>query len=570
MALVDSLLTAIVRADGDALVLHAGERPYVVAPSGQTELASRALTLEAMTGMLGELLPDESQQTLDEVGAVQHHLSSAALSPTERFTVVAARGGEDIWIEIRRHRAPVEAAPPAEVVDIPAVSDASESAAYEPAPAVSKVPDAPDPPDVREIDVEVPREPERIGPRPAEIRAHRSSDDEPEPPMGVVLPLARNPVRGEQTVRFPQSHTAGIDRLLRIAAARGASTLYLTSHARPSIRVDGEISPVEGEPVLSEPDVEGLMLDIIPERNRETLRSQAGTEWICDVPDVGRVRCVTFRDHRGAGGIFRMIPARAISAEQLGLSLEIQGLCAEAEGLVLVTGPRSSGKSTLISAFVDLINRTRSDHVITLENQIKFVHENRGSLVSQREVRGDNGEWIAVARAALRENPDVLVIEDFRSPEIVTLALEAAQSGHLVIGALTAHTAAEAIDRIIDQTPPERRPKIQLGLAEALRGIVAQVLLRKTGGGRVAAREVLLNTSAVANLIAEGKTSQLPMAIDGGRKHGMVPLNDALAAFVESGSVDSREAFRQAADQQGFLGLLKRQGIDTSFVERLA
>ena len=164
----------------------------------------------------------------------------------------------------------------------------------------------------------------------------------------------------------------------------------------------------------------------------------------------------------------------------------------------------------------------------------------------------------------------MLVIEDLRSSEVVTLALDAAQSGHLVIGALTAHTTAEAVDRIIDQTPPDRRTKIQLGLAEALRGVVGQVLLRKSGGGRVAARELLLNTSAVANLIAEGKTSQLPMAIDSGRKHGMVPLNDALASFVQNGIVDSREAYRQASDQQGFLGLLKRQGIDTSFVERLA
>jgi twitching motility protein PilT len=387
----------------------------------------------------------------------------------------------------------------------------------------------------------------------------------------VVLPLARQQVRGDQNPRFaPSLQATGIDRLLRIAAARGASTLYLTSQARPSIRVDGEISPIEGEATLAEGDVESLILDMIPERNREALRSQAGTEWICDVPDVGRIRCVTFRDHRGAGGIFRMIPARAISAEQLGLSREIQGLCAEAEGLVLVTGPRSSGKSTLISAFVDLINRTRSEYVITIENEVKFVHENRGSLVSQREVRGDRNELLAAARAALRENPDVLVIEDFGSPEIITLALEAAQSGHLVMGALTAHTATEAVDRILDQTPPERRQKVQLGLAESLRGIVAQVLLRKTGGGRVAAREVLLNTSAVANVIAEGKTSQLPMAIDSGRKHGMVALNDALVAFVQGGIVDSREAYRQAADRQAFLALLKRQGIDTSFVERLA
>jgi twitching motility protein PilT len=237
---------------------------------------------------------------------------------------------------------------------------------------------------------------------------------------------------------------------------------------------------------------------------------------------------------------------------------------------VLVAGPRSSGKSTLISAFVDLINRTRSEYIITIENQIKFVHENRGSLVSQREVRGDRNELLSVARAALRENPDVLVVEDFGFPEIVALALDAAQSGHLVIGAMTAHTATDAVDRIIDATPPERRGKVQLGLAENLRGIVSQALLRKTGGGRVAAREVLLNTSAVATLIAEGKTSQLRMAIDSGRKHGMVALNDALVAFVQGGIVDSREAYRQAADQQGFLALLTRQGIDTSFVERLA
>ena len=451
MPLVTSLLAAIVRADGDALVLHAGERPYVVAPSGQSEITSRALTLEAMTGMVAELLPPDARQALDDFGAVQHDLPASGIFANEQFTVVAARGGNDIWIEIRRQR------PSHESGTLPRVT--------------------------------------LLRPEP-----------DPEPRPAIVLPLARSQVRGDQTVRMsPSLHTAGIDRLLRIAAARGASTLYLTSQARPSIRVDGEISAMEGEAVLSEPDVEALMLDIIPERNRETLRSEAGTEWICDVPDVGRIRCVTFRDHRGAGGIFRMIPARAISAEQLGLSKEIQGLCAEAEGLVLVTGPRSSGKSTLISAFVDLINRTRSDHVITLENQIKFVHENRGSLVSQREIRGDRNELLSVARATLRENPDVLVIEDFGSPEIVSLALEAAQSGHLVIGALTAHTATDAVDRIIDQTPPERRAKVQSGLAENLRGIVAQVLLRKAGGGRVAAREVLLNTSAVANLIAEEK-----------------------------------------------------------------
>jgi twitching motility protein PilT len=622
--LVNSLLTAIVRANGDALVLHAGERPYVIAPSGQLELASRALTLEAVKGMLNELLPVEARQSLDDIGAIQHELGSPAFAPGETFSVVAARGGEDIWIEIRRHRALAHVDAPVEVMDVvtepvpepvaEAAVEVAQQADPEPEPIaaperVAEPESEPEPKlwnpepvsagplieqieevkqesyeigtaaDVHEISLDASEPPLASQPTSAARPAtpvlvapfEPELESEPEPRPAVVLPLSRQPVRGDQSARLtPSLHATGIDRLLRIAAARGASTLYLTSQARPSIRVDGEIGPIEGESALSEGDVETLILDMIPERNREALRSQAGTEWMCDVPEVGRIRCVTFRDHRGAGGIFRMIPARAISAEQLGLSREIQGLCAEANGLVLVTGQRSSGKSTLISAFVDLINRTRSDHVITIENQIKFVHENRGSLVSQREVRGDRNEMLSVARAALRENPDVLVVEDFGSPEIVTLALEAAQSGHLVIGAVTAHTATGAVDRIIDQTPPERRAKVQLGLAENLRGIVAQVLLRKTGGGRVAAREVLLNTSAVANLIAEGKTSQLPMAIDSGRKHGMVALNDALVAFVQGGIVDSHEAYRQAADQQAFLALLKRQGIDTSFVERLA
>jgi len=697
-----------------------------------------------MTGMLRELLPEDSRRTLDEDGAVQHDLMSPTNVESERFTVVAARGGDDIWIEIRRHRkAPeiepaaepevelaarpqvgVAAEPPVEPViepvSEPVIEPAIEpviepaiepvmAAVREPAPVAEPVtapvlqavetivqpqngsePAVEEEPAVHlgqqherwpttiellenEPDVEIAAEPGDAAqeltlgplfeapaqepgsfeaaasnapfeaatlqaatpqpeavelveseasasaevvespefvepPEPVELPAEpisrslesfepekpvpvsapapsfvlqppleRRAEAQQEPHAAVVVPLARSQMRDhsrdKQTIRFvPPPQSSGIDRLLRLAAARGASTLFLTSQAKPSIRINGEISSMEGEPVLSEPDVEALMLEVVPESHRDALRSDAGAEWTSDVPDVGRIRCVTFRDHRGAGGIFRMITARAISAEQLGLSREIQALCDEPNGLILVAGARSSGKSTLISALVDLINRTRSDHVVTLERQIKFVHENRGSLVSQREVHGDSNDWLSATRAALRENPDVLVVEDLNSPEIVALALDAAQSEHLIIGAVTAHTATEAIDRMIEQTPADRRPVVRHGLSEALRGVVAQVLLRKTGGGRVAAREVLLNTPAVANVIGEGRTSQLPMAmaIDSGRRHGMVAFNDALIAFVQSGMVDSREAYRHAADQQGFLALLRRQGIDTSFVERLA
>ena len=518
MHFVDSLLAAIVREDGESLVLHVGERPVVVAAGGPTEIASGAMTLESMDALLLDLLSPESRQALDEFGAVEAELLDSPLVPDERFTVVAARGGDDIWIEIRRRRA------------------AGGSAPQRPSEA----------------------------PLPAGRDWQTPDSNEP----GVVLPMARNPARAEPATRSNPWRQAGLERLLRLAAARGAEALYLFSQSRPAVRVDGEIGTLEGEPVMAPQDIDALMLDVLPERADTSVA--AGLEWIRDIAEVGRVRCLAFRDHRGPGGIFRMIPARAVSAEQLGLAREIQGLCSEPDGLVLVTGPRASGKSTLLAAFVDLINRTRSEHVITLESRVKVVHESRSGLVSQREVRGGAGELLASLRAALRESPDVLVIEDLRGSEVAAEAIEAAASGYLVICGVAAPSAPEAIERLIDLLPPERRGQLQAMLAETLRGVVGQVLLRKTGGGRVAARELLLGTPGVASLIAEGKLEQLRLALESGRRHGMVPMTDALVAFVQSGAVDVREAWRRAGDRAGLLKQLKREGIDTSFVERLA
>jgi twitching motility protein PilT len=260
-----------------------------------------------------------------------------------------------------------------------------------------------------------------------------------------------------------------------------------------------------------------------------------------------------------------------VSVDQLGLPKIVQGLAMEPEGLVLVAGPRSSGKRTLMAALVDLINRTRRDHVITIEREINIVHERGSSFVSQREVRGDDDELLAAARAALREDPDVLTIEDLRTADLMNVAFEAASSGHLVIGGFAAHSATAAVDRIIDLYAPEHRRHVQLALADSLRGVVVQVLLKKkSNGNRVAAREVLLNTPAVSNVIAEGKTSQLPLAIEGGRRHGMMPLNDALVGLVQQGVVDAKDAYRHASDRPGLLAALKRHGLDTSFAERLA
>lgn len=674
--MVDSLLTAIIRADGDALVMHVGEQPYVVAPAGPIELSARPLTLDAVAGMLGQLLPADSRRALDELGAIEHELPNAE-GHGDRFTVVAARGGDDIWIEIRRHRAPplkepaapapdaapppvtlTAAAPPAAPAVAPApapagpivvpaaegmppaaavpaaeppsgavVSERSAPARVADTPPVRPGPAAPEPATLRlsaaPRDVESPfadlvspeegagstparppsfaerrhaaasrvtepttdwameRETEAaewpgpamerpapvlVPPEPAPDRAALS-----EPMAAVVLPLARNPVRAEPPARpLPPPRIAGLDRLLRLSAARGANTLYLMSQAKPSVRVDGEITGLEGEPVLSAAEVESLLLDLAPERSREALRNGEGTEWMSEVPEVGRIRCHSFRDYRGPGGIFRIISNRPTTADQLGLSREVQALCAEPEGLVLVAGPRASGKSTVISALVDLINRTRNDYVITIENQINCTHESRGCLISQREVRGNNDELAAAVRAALRESPDIFVIDNLRSPKVISLALDAMETGHLVIAAVAAHMSVAAIGRILDQLPPERREQAQLSLAEGLRGVVSQVLVHKLGGGRVAARELLINTPSIANLISEGQLSQLPLALDSGRKHGMVPLNDALAAFVQSGVVDVKDAYRKSYDRQAFLAVLRREGVDTSFVERPA
>ncbi len=583
MSLVASLLQAIVGVDGEALVIHVGDKPYVVAPGGQIELASRGLTLEAVSGIVSEFLPADALSTLDEFGAIQHELAALPQFPGERFIVVAARGGDDVWVEVRRHRisdedrvpddffTPAAAAKPDDLALTPLQQGAHDL----PPPAVENTVHVEDAarqlfakPDLVEAQPVLNLVPQPIATPPLFTVQPDTALRAPAPSPAVVLPLSRSPIRSDTPSPVMPTGVSGLDRLLRMAAARGASILYLSSDAGPSIRVDGEIQILEGEPSHAPNDVESLLLTLMPDRNHEALRSGVATEWISDVEGVGRVRCTSFRDHRGPGGVFRMMPVRAVSTEQLGLSREVQSLAIEPEGLVLVSGPRLSGKRTLISALVDLINRTRSDHVITIESEINVVHERGTSFISQREVRGGFDDVERVARAALREDPDVLVLESMRTAPLIDMALEAAASGQLVIAGFPARDTTAALDRIINLYPAEHRRQVQLALAENLRGIVAQVLLRKTGGGRLAAREVLLNTPAVASIIADGKTSQLPMAIEGGRRQGMLPLNDALAGLVQSGGVEVREAYRRAGDRAGFLALLKRLGMDTTPLEQ--
>jgi twitching motility protein PilT len=441
---------------------------------------------------------------------------------------------------------------------------APEAVAPEP---VAEEPIAPEPV-VPEPVAEEPIVREPVVPEPVATEA------EPEPmaePRVVVVPLSRVPVRVASSQSPAAASTITVDEVLRIAAARGASAVYVVAQSTPMVRTDGEISALEvgdGEP-LTQADIERIVLELSPPPH-DAAASDAPVEWMCDVPGVGRVRCLTFHDHRGPGVILRMIPHRAISADQLGLSAEVQALCTQSDGLVLVTGPRASGKTTLMNAFVDLINRTRSDHVITIEPQIGFVHESRRCFISQREVRGDTAATLASLKAALREGPDVLFIEDVAAADIAIAAMQAAEAGRLVFASMSSPSTTAAIERLLESLPAERRAQAQGSLAASLRGVVSQVFVRRTKGGRLAAREVLLNTPAVAGLIQDGRLNQLRRAMESGGKLGMVLLSDALAVLVRDGTVHVTEAYRRAVDKEALLAALKREGIDTSFAEKLA
>ena len=515
--LVASLLAAIVRADGDALVMHVGERPYVVALSGVVALSTRPLSLDSMRRLLAQLLPPTVLQTLDATGAVEYELESTE-DNGERYRLVAARGGDDIWTEIRRYRR--------DLADDLRTTFESHAPADSPEPATSPGDAAP-----------------------------------------VVVPWQR-PDRQVGEASRPRGD-GRLNELIRQAFARQASTLYLVARSQPLVRIDGEVTSLgDGRPLESF-EVEALVQELDADATSAGPRP-SGHDWVREVPDAGRIRCMSFHDHRGLGLICRIAPVQAASADDLGLSKEIQNLVSWPDGLILVTGHRLSGKSTLISALVDLINRTRNVHIVALERQMGFVHENRGSLISQREIRGDTHDMTAAIRAALGEDPDVVVVGDMRAGEVMAVALEAAESGRLVIGAFPASGTVVAIERILEHLPTSHRVEYRRMLASTLRGAVAQVLIKKTGGGRLAARELLLNTPSVAALIADGKTFELSRALDSGRTVGMVPMNDALAAFVKSGATDAREAYRAASDRDGLLAALRRLSIDTSFAERRA
>jgi twitching motility protein PilT len=354
---------------------------------------------------------------------------------------------------------------------------------------------------------------------------------------------------------------AEIDAFFHLMCEAKASDLHLSVGTTPLVRKDGHMQPLDtAAPVLDAAMVQRLLDPITPEKNKAEFAERRDTDFAYEIAGLARFRANIFMDRKGMGAVFRVIPSQILTAEQLGLSPAILNLCKLNKGLVLVTGPTGSGKSTTLCGMIDYINRTRKDHIITIEDPIEFVHENKVCAINQREVHNHTMSFKNALRAALREDPDIILVGEMRDLETVAIAIETAETGHLVFGTLHTTTAASTVDRVIDQFPADRQSQIRVMLSESLKGVISQTLCKKVGGGRAAALEVLIVTSAVSNLIREAKTFQIQSMMQVGKNIGMVTLNDALMDLVTKKLVAPEEAYSKAIDKTGMETLLKRIG----------
>ncbi|HEX4385129.1 MAG TPA: type IV pilus twitching motility protein PilT [Myxococcales bacterium] len=350
---------------------------------------------------------------------------------------------------------------------------------------------------------------------------------------------------------------AAMHELLELTVAQKASDLHLTTAFTPCLRVDGDIVPIEGYGPISDERLREMLFSIAPPKNRTEWLATKDTDFAHETSNA-RFRVNIFAERMGVGAVLRQIPTTVMTAEQMGLSRQLLDLCFLHKGLVLVTGPTGSGKSTTLAALIDHANKNRDDHIITIEDPIEFVHQHQRCLVHQREVGVHTQGFKNALRAALREDPDIVLVGELRDLETISIALETAETGHLVFGTLHTNTAPSTVDRIIDQFPPDRQAQVRTMLSESLKAVVAQTLVKKIGGGRAAAQEVLLVNSAVSNLIREGKTFQIPSIMQTQRNAGMVTLNDALYELVKKKVVTPEDALSKAVARSELKALLER------------
>src|SRR6202162_1987498 len=519
MAQLDRFLNLLVTNNASALNLSEGEVATVMIKNSPRPVMKQALTSAQILNLVREISPSNAPLVPDANGHSRFEYSSS----DGTFEVLLTQNGK-ISARIERTVAASNAAKPAATKPVAAAAQPIAPVAQPAAPKVQTTKS-----------------------EASKIDASRA-----------------------EATKLSATGTRALDKmenLFRVLISNNASDLHLRAGSPPMLRASGEIEPIAGEAVLSSEDIDIMLASVMLEQNREEFKELNDTDFAHEIVDLARFRGNALRDRKGSGAVFRAIPAAVVTVEQMGLSQEVQRLCHLTKGLVLVTGPTGSGKSTTLCALIDLINRTRSDHVITIEDPIEFVHESKKCLITQRHVGVHTSSFKHALRAALREDPDIVLVGELRDLETVSMAIETAETGHLVFGTVHTSTAVSTIDRVIDQFPPDRQAQIRVMLSESLKGVISQVLCKKIGGGRVAAREIMLSTPSVSNLIREGKTFQLPSVLQTSRRLGMVTMNDALIDLVDSKQGEPQEAYLKATDKIGILHMLKQRGKDISFAD---
>jgi len=355
---------------------------------------------------------------------------------------------------------------------------------------------------------------------------------------------------------------AKIDAFFKLMNEQGASDLHLTAGQPPALRVRGEIERIKFK-ILDSDDLRGMLYEIAPEQKIKSFEENGDVDFGYEIPGLARYRANFFMQKNGVGAVFREIPSSIMTAEQLGLPPVVSKLASLPRGLVLVTGPTGSGKSTTLAAIVDVANRTRKDHIITVEDPIEFVHQSQGCIVNHREVGVHTNSFSTALRGALREDPDIILVGEMRDLETISLAVEAASTGHLVFSTLHTSSAYKTVDRVVEVFPSHEQPLIRSTLSDGLRAVIAQTLFKRIDRkGRVVALEILIANPAVRNLIREGKTHQIPSMIQTGKKFGMILLDDSIMDLYKKGMVSAEEAYAKSNEKSRFRPLLSSAPLD--------
>ncbi|MDH3348112.1 MAG: type IV pilus twitching motility protein PilT [Desulfobulbaceae bacterium] len=355
---------------------------------------------------------------------------------------------------------------------------------------------------------------------------------------------------------------AQIDAFFKLMNEEGASDLHMVAGQQPALRIRGDIERVKFK-VLDNESLKKMLYEICPEDKIKIFEETGDLDFGYEIPGLARYRCNFFQQKYGIGAVFREIPSEIMTCDELGLPKVISQLAELPKGLVLVTGPTGSGKSTTLAAIVDEANKIRKDHILTVEDPIEFVHKSQQSIINHREVGTHTKTFSAALRGALREDPDIIMVGEMRDLETISLAMEASMTGHLVFGTLHTLNAMKTVDRVVEIFPANQQGQVRSTLADALRAVVSQTLFKRVDKkGRMAALEILICTPAVRNLIREGKTYQIPSVMQTGKKYGMQTLDDAIMAMLLKKRISPEDAYTNAVEKQKFLRYLRKPPSD--------